>query len=133
EPARRVGRPSHRLRPAPSRALAVGIDFGHSHCRTGLVDTAGRVTAVRDLALDVDSSPAHALAAARRMVVDLLDEAGPDRRRVRGAAIGLPAPVDVERGTVGPGNVLPQWVERRPAVELQDALGLPVVVENDAN
>lgn len=132
-PARRAGRPSHRLRRPADLSLAIGIDFGHSHCRTGLIDARGRVTAVRDLALDVDSSPAHALAEARRMVTSLLDTAGADRDRVVGAAIGLPAPVDVERGTVGPGNVLPQWVERRPAVELEKALGLPVVVDNDAN
>ena len=129
----RVGRPSHRLRLAPRRALTVGIDLGHSHLRTGLVDSEGRVTAVREVALDVDSSPADALAAARAMGADLLGGAGADRGLVEGAVIGLPAPVDVDRGTVGPGNVLPQWVERRPAVELQDVLGLPVLVENDAN
>ncbi|MHA3703865.1 ROK family protein [Jatrophihabitans sp. YIM 134969] len=131
--SRRAGRPSHRLRRPVDTSLAIGVDFGHRHCRTGLVDAAGRVTSVREMNLDVDSSPTRALDEARRMVADLLTEAGADRSRVIGVGIGLPAPVDVERGTVGPGNVLPQWVERRPAVELQDALGVPVMVENDAN
>lgn len=130
---RRAGRPSHRLRRAPSPALAVGIDFGHRHCRVGLVDSAGVVTAARERSLDVDSSPDRALAEAQRLVTALLDDVHADRSRVVGAAIGLPAPVDIERGTVGPGNVLPQWVARRPAVELEATLGLPVQVENDAN
>jgi predicted NBD/HSP70 family sugar kinase len=132
-PERRAGRPSHRVRRAPTRHLAVGIDLGHSHCRVGVVDSDHRVVTAADVALDVDSSPEHALATARAMVADLLADIGAERDRVTGATIGLPAPVDVERGTVGPGNVLPQWVERRPAVELQATLGLPVLVENDAN
>ncbi|MDQ1750391.1 MAG: hypothetical protein QOE71_1447 [Pseudonocardiales bacterium] len=130
---RRAGRPSRRLVLAPTSDLSIGIDFGHSHCRTGVIDALGRVLAVRSAILDVDSSPVGALERARAMVAELLSGLGTDRHRVVGAAIGLPAPVNTVRGTVGPGNVLPQWVDRHPADELQAALELPVQVENDAN
>ena len=45
----------------------------------------------------------------------------------------MPAPVDVRSGSVGDGNLLPRWVDRRPAAELADSLGIPFFIDNDAN
>jgi predicted NBD/HSP70 family sugar kinase len=64
---------------------------------------------------------------------DLLTEAGTDRSRVLAVAVGLPAPVDQRSGEVGSSSILPGWVGV-PAVDtIADALGVPTVVDNDAN
>jgi predicted NBD/HSP70 family sugar kinase len=62
-----------------------------------------------------------------------VESLGARRTLVAGAALGLPAPVDLRTGAVGSGNILPGWVDRRPAAELAELLGLPVAVDNDAN
>jgi predicted NBD/HSP70 family sugar kinase len=129
----RAGRPAAALAIAPQPDLVVGIDFGHSHCTVGIADSAARVVAECSAPMDVDASAdralAHAATAARRLV----DGLGDRRTRVVGAALGLPAPVDLRTGAVGSGNILPGWVDRRPAAELAALLDLPVAIDNDAN
>jgi predicted NBD/HSP70 family sugar kinase len=83
--------------------------------------------------MDVDASADRALAHAAATVHRLVEGLGARRTLVAGAALGLPAPVDLRTGAVGSGNILPGWVDRRPAAELAELLGLPVAVDNDAN
>lgn len=125
------GRPVQRLRAAPRTDLVVAVDLGHSHCTVGIVDASGAVLTEVSSALDVDSSAAQTLAHVQRTVAALVREVGPER--LCGGALGLPAPVDVRSGSVGPGNVLPRWIHRRPARELEQAIGIPFAIDNDAN
>ncbi|MDQ1677213.1 MAG: hypothetical protein QOC93_2357 [Actinomycetota bacterium] len=129
----RAGRPAAALTLAPQPQLVVGIDFGHSHCTVGIADSAARVVAECSTPMDVDASADRALAHAAATVHRLVEGLGARRTLVAGAALGLPAPVDLRTGAVGSGNILPGWVDRRPAAELAELLGLPVAVDNDAN
>jgi predicted NBD/HSP70 family sugar kinase len=129
--ADRPGRPSRRLQLAPRTDLVVAVDFGHSHCQVGILDARGEVLAERNDSFDVDASADRALDHARRVIAALTEQV--DRTRISGGAVGVPAPVDARTGAVGPGNVLPRWIDRRPAQELQDATGVPFGVDNDAN
>jgi predicted NBD/HSP70 family sugar kinase len=129
----RAGRPAAALTLAPQPQLVVGIDFGHSHCTVGIADSAARVVAECSTPMDVDASADRALAHAAATVHRLVEGLGARRTLVTGAALGLPAPVDLRTGAVGSGNILPGWVDRRPAAELAELLGLPVAVDNDAN
>jgi predicted NBD/HSP70 family sugar kinase len=133
EGERRVGRPARRLMLAPRDHLVVAIDLGHSHCRIGILDSSARIVVDDSSSMDVDSSADRALGHASTVIAELLAGLGRDRTRVVGGAIGLPAPVNTATGTVGPGNVLPKWVDRHPAEELQRDLGFPFAVDNDAN
>jgi predicted NBD/HSP70 family sugar kinase len=129
--ADRPGRPTRRLQLAPRCDLVVAVDFDHSRCRVGIVDARGEVLAERDDTFDVDASADRALDHARRVIAALTEQV--DRTRISGGAVGVPAPVDARTGAVGPGNVLPRWIDRRPAQELQAATGVPFGVDNDAN
>jgi predicted NBD/HSP70 family sugar kinase len=131
--ARSPGRPVKRLRPAPRSDLVVAVDLGHSHCEVAVVDAEGTVLAADREALDVDASPERALRHAEHAVAMVLSRVGPQAARVSGGAVGLPAPVDVATGSIGNGNVLPRWVDHRPARELAQRLDLPFAVDNDAN
>lgn len=131
--ARTPGRPVMRLSLPPRSRVVLAVDFGHSHCQVAVVGVEGsraEIRAVEVSAVDVDADPAGAIALAERLARGLLAKGG---EQPSAGAIGVPAPVDVRRGTVGTGNVLPRWVDRRPAVELQDALAMPFGVDNDAN
>jgi predicted NBD/HSP70 family sugar kinase len=128
--ADRPGRPIRRLQLAPRTDLVVAVDLGHSHCRVGIVDVDGTVLAESNGSLDVDSSADGALDYARRTISSLT--ARFDQARISGGAVGVPAPID-RTGAVGPGNVLPRWIDRHPAHELEAATGIPFGVDNDAN
>src|SRR5207244_13153357 len=60
-------------------------------------------------------------------------EGGVDRTKVLGAGMGIPGPVDTARGTAGSATILPGWVGLRIAAEMEQRLGIPVQIENDAN
>jgi predicted NBD/HSP70 family sugar kinase len=127
----RPGRPPRRLQLAPRSDLVVAVDLGHSHCRVGIVDAGGEVLAEQNDSLDVDAFPDHALECARQAIAALTTRV--ERTRISGGAVGVPAPVDVRTGAVGPGNVLPRWIDRRPAEELHATTGIQFGVDNDAN
>ncbi|HET7419301.1 MAG TPA: ROK family transcriptional regulator [Candidatus Dormibacteraeota bacterium] len=116
----------------PSRVVA-GIDFGHSHVGIAIADMAHNVLAERVFELDVNRQAVQALEGASRMFGEVLDAAGVDRRNVLGAGIGIPGPVDRARGTAGSSTILPGWVGLRIASEMEERLGVPVQIENDAN
>jgi predicted NBD/HSP70 family sugar kinase len=116
-----------------SAGVAVGVDFGHSHVRVAIADLGHHVLAEEDRPLDVDHEAAEGVALAGTMVRRLLERAGADRRRVTGVGVGLPGPLRRDTGEVGDLAILPGWVGAHPRELLQQELGLPVSVENDAN
>ena len=132
-PDRRGGRPGVLLVLQDSSRVVVGIDFGHSHVQVAVADLAHKVLAERMCELDVDHRAADALDAAARMVDEVLVEANVQRSAVICAGIGIPGPVDRERGTVGSATILPGWLGLRIANEMEGRLALPVEIENDAN
>ncbi len=130
-PGRR-GRPPAVLVPTPAKGVVVGLDLGHSHLAAAVADGTGTVLASQRQEADVDRDALGALDAAGRMVANLLTRLGLDRTDVRGAAVGLPGPVDLSR-TVRSRSILGGWVDLDPAREFGDRLGVPVQVGNDAD
>jgi len=107
-------------------ALAVGIDVGGTKIAGGVVDEKGAI-----LATARRVSPATDTEAIERNIEDLVDE-------LRGsfdiAAVGIGAAgfVDSTRSTVLFAPNL-AWRDEPLRADLEKRIGLPVVVENDAN
>jgi len=129
----RGGRPGVQLLLRDPGQVVAGIDFGHSHVGVAVADLGHNVLAERRSEVDVNRLAIKALDAAARMFRDVLSRAGADRRSVIGAGIGIPGPVDRARGTAGSATILPGWVGLRIASEMEERLGVPVQIENDAN
>ena len=127
------GRPAVQLVLQKTSRAVLGIDFGHSHVQVAVADLAHNVLAERHRNLDVNHRAREALDSSAAMAEEVLAEAGIDRSRVIAAGIGIPGPVDRERGTAGSATILPGWVGLRIADAMQERLGLPVDIENDAN
>jgi predicted NBD/HSP70 family sugar kinase len=127
------GRPATRLALNPSTGSAIGVDFGHTHLHVAIADISSRVLAEREAELDVDRAAERALDKAVRLVHEVIEEAGVDRGRILGVGMGLPGPINRESGIVGPSVILSAWEGLRPAALLEERLGLPVTVDNDAN
>jgi predicted NBD/HSP70 family sugar kinase len=127
------GRPGVLLALEPAAGTAVGVDFGHSHLRVAIADLSSRVLAERLRAHDVDRDAGAGLDAAAELIDEVLEESGISRDRVLAVGMGLPGPVDRHTGTVGSSVILPGWAGLRPASELEQRIGLPIKVDNDAN
>ena len=114
-----------------SGALAIGIDLGGSRLKCALVDGGGRLVRfdVRPAGTGVGGEgPLEAIVAA---VADLArSEPGP----VVGVGLGVPGAIDPERGAlVGSTPHVPGWVDFPVRDTVAARVGLPVLVDNDAN
>jgi glucokinase len=113
--------------------LLLGIDVGGTKVAFGLGDAAGalRATHRRPTASSGDATKDVAA-----MVEDcrrLLAEAGVAPGEVDAVGVSIPSPFDPVRGVVlNPPN-LPGWHDVPMRDLLQEALGMPVFLENDAN
>ena len=127
------GRRSRRLRLSKEAGLAAGVAFGHTHVRVALADMAHQVVAEEVRALDVDASASEGLDVALKVLDDLLAVVGAARADVVGVGLGVPGPIDSNSGTLGSSAILPGWVGVQAAEVLQERVGRPVLVDNDAN
>lgn len=106
----------------------LGIDLGGTNVKAGLCTPDGRILASDSVPTDAAKGPADTL---RRMAALALRLAG--KRRVRACGVGVPGPLDLERTRIIVAPNLPAWRNVRVPAVLRRHLGVPVVMENDAN
>lgn len=112
--------------------LAVGIDIGGTGIKVGVVNGQGQILARADRPTRSEEGVAHMVAVMKEATLAALAEAGLTLDQIDGVGAGAPGTVDAAQGVVvwtpniGWNNV--------PLVKLlQDALGRPAFVDNDAN
>lgn len=127
-----TGRPPHLYSVNPELAIVVGLHFEHGLIRAAVADLGLRMIAQSIRTTPVAGDFSNALGVAAAMVSEIVGRAGVTRQRLLGAAISLPAPIDRVNGRVLATTILPDWVGRRPAAELEKRLQVPVDVDNDA-
>ncbi|WP_170178843.1 ROK family transcriptional regulator [Solirubrobacter pauli] len=128
-----IGRPPLQVSLTATAAFAVGLDFGHRHIRSAVCDLGGRIVGDQWSVVGTDTDPASAFDLAQRLTMAALEQAGVPTSFVVGVGAGLAVPVDGATGLIHAEGILPGWDGVRPAAELEQRLGLPVQVENDAN
>ncbi|MDT9591715.1 ROK family transcriptional regulator [Nocardioides zeae] len=126
-----AGRRGTVVRLAPSAGLVAGIDVGHSHLAVAVGDLAGRVLGELRHPLAPTHPHTEGLALAGRLLDELLGAEGLDRSHLRAVTTGLPAPLSGR--VVASAAILPGWVGVDALAACEEAFGVPVHVENDAN
>lgn len=133
EPTTSSGRRALSVRLNSNSAIAVGIDFGRRHLRVVLSNLAYDVLAEDTVSLPLGHGADVGIAAAVDVLDSLIEDTGIDRRDIVGAGAGIPGPIDHRTGLVAQGAILPEWVGFNLLSHLEEALQLPVFVDNDAN
>jgi len=132
EPTTSSGRRALSVRLSNTGAVAVGIDFGRRHLRVVISTLGYQVVAEEFLELPVGHGANESIDRAAELLSHLLDASGISAGSVLGAGVGIPGPIDRQKGTVVQGSILPEWVGIH-LPDLQDRLGIPVLFDNDAN
>ncbi|MCW2726363.1 MAG: glucokinase [Frankiales bacterium] len=106
--------------------LTIGVDIGGTKVAAGLVDASGHV-----LTTTRRSTPSRVASAVEDVVADVIRELAAGRD-VRAVGIGAAGLVDASRSRVLFAPNL-AWRDEPLRLGVQERVGLPVIVENDAN
>jgi len=122
-----AGRPGAAVMLDPATGEAIGLDFGRRHVHVIIADVAHEVKIAKSVELPEGYRTAAGLSAAADLVHAAMAEAGTDPTRILGVGVSLPGPVPRRPGAQPPRAGPPV------ADELSARLGLPVLVDGDAN
>jgi len=106
------------------------VDIGGTKIAVGMVNAEGRILARREHPSGKDLDRQRGLAIIKSMLAEVSQEAGGS---MEGVGIGCTGPVDPLTGTLGRIDFLPDWEGCSLITELQEALGVEVLLENDAD
>lgn len=126
-----LGKPRTILRPNPGGLYAVGVHIDPAVMTFVLLDLTGQVVAHARHRTPEASDPEHVMERIRDHVEALVADSGVAREKLVGLGLAAPGPIDQERGTIVDPPNLHGW-HRVPLREaLEDATGLPVLVDKD--
>ena len=110
-----------------SEVATIGVDLGGTKIETALVDAAGRILASHRQLTNPEKGPDAVVADIVACVETCLGKAG---KMAQGLGIGVAGQLD-RMGTLRLSPNLPGWRNVPLKVKLEDALGMPVVINND--
>jgi glucokinase len=109
-------------------SLTVGVDIGGTKVAGGVVDDEGRILTQHRV-----STPARDAAATTDAIVSVIDTLRAAHADIEAVGLGIAGFVDAARSVVYFAPNLLGWRDGPLRAEVEARVGLPVVVENDAN
>jgi glucokinase len=113
--------------------VAIGIDIGGTTISVGLVGQSGDVAGRVVFPTEPKRGFAPAMEKIARAIDGLLESAGRRRDELAGVGIGCAGPVSPVTGTIHNPFTLPGWEGANPVRILEEELGVPAYLENDAD
>lgn len=113
--------------------VILGVDVGATHISVILCNLRGWALAWRDRAYPVRTDPQGAGKLILELCRDCLAEWDGDRQNLLGIGVAVPSPVDPDSPDRVLERIHPAWRGRAILDRLDDAFGVPVFVDNDAN
>jgi glucokinase len=109
---------------------AIGVDLGATFVKIGLVDNKGKVYFRRKIETPPGADKTLLIDSIVNNVKDVIKESG---KQVYGIGIGVPGPVDSQKGIVHYFPNIKGWKEVPLKAILEKKLGLRVMLDNDVN
>lgn len=125
------GRARGFLRANPAAGAAAGLDFTLERVWGHVTDLSGRTLASAGVTTPRDTPWQERLTAGVALLDDLLTETGLDRDDLVGVAIGVPGPIDLQTGVVGPSLPGQAWAGVNVSAEFGRHLDVPLLVDNN--
>lgn len=113
--------------------LYLGIDLGGTKILTGLINSGGTLLAQDYRKTKARKGPEAVVQRMAESATEVIAAAGIVPEDVQAVGIGAPGPVNVIAGVVTSPPNLPGWVQVPLRQLIQEALGIPAFLENDAN
>ncbi len=115
------------------RPLFIGIDIGGTSIKIGLVDMLGRTLAYRTVVTEPRAGYPAALERMYAAIGDIIDTLGLTLHDVKRIGMGIPGMINAKSGELYGAHNLPTWDNTLVAVLLEEHIGIPVTLANDAN
>jgi glucokinase len=112
-------------------AYSIGVDLGGTNLRAAAVDASGQVLGRVSSIANFDAGPEHVAGAIATMVDGLRQTIG--LPGLKGVGIGVPGYIDIDAGIVVGAVNLPGFIGFPVRDRIQEHLGTPIILENDAN
>ena len=112
---------------------AVGLDIGGTKIAAGLIDGSARILAHYVSKSHAGQPPEQVVLAALDAFAEVLRQAGLQPMDVAGAGVGFAGHVHNEAGLVLTSSNLPAWNRHPLRDRLRQEMGVPVLLDNDAN
>jgi glucokinase len=113
--------------------LAIGVDLGGTKIKTVVADKDGHVAGEDLRPTEARLGPDGVIARIADSARQACAQAGVDSGETIGVGISSPGPVNPQKGIVTDAPNLPGWHNIHITKLVQDATGLPALLENDAN
>lgn len=127
------GRPPVRFAFNPEARVVVGADLGATHGRVALTNLNGRPLREVAESRDIVDGPEAVLDWVVESTRQLLAASGRPADDLVGVGIGLPGPVEHSSGRPRRPPIMPGWDGYDVVGHVGQALGVPVLVDNDVN
>lgn len=112
-------------------AYSIGVDLGGTNLRAAAVDRKGAILERFSAAADFARGPESVIDDIVACIKQLRSRAG--EAGLQGVGIGVPGFIDIDAGLVIGSANLPGFNELPVRDEIQERLGTPIILENDAN
>jgi len=116
-----------------SKKLKIGIDLGATKMKMALVDERARVFYRREIATPFNAKKAGLIDSIVDNTRDIIIQSGAKKKDIHGIGIGVPGPVDSDRGIVRYFPNIKGWKGVPLKAILEKRLGLRVALDNDVN
>jgi glucokinase len=114
------------------RSIAIGVDLGGTNMRIAAVEDSGQILQVVSTATEVRRNRDDVIAEMSATIKNLVGEYR-SSHKLLGIGVGIPGIIDLATGTLHSAANLPGWANYPVRRELENRLGAPVILENDAN
>jgi glucokinase len=118
---------------SPQKPFFLGVDLGGTFIKAGVVDDDGVPLSREELETEAERGPEHGVQRICQAARNAVSKAGLTLNDVRAVGVGSPGPMDLDAQIIINPYNLPGWLNLPLARRVGESLGLPAVLQNDAN